>query len=89
MEPKGGFVVNIGAACMLHGYADPTFGLLHGDDTIGALLLDKQTKPDLFSGYPVTRSNVQLLTGNLPFYGWNLSLIKPRYSKEDNYACSV
>lgn len=60
--PKdGGFVVNIGAACGMGGYADPTWGLIQGDASIGALLLDGQGEAPLFSAYPLNRTNVNLL----------------------------
>jgi len=55
-----GFVVNIGAACGLHGYSDPTFGLLYMDTGIGGLLLDAMIKETFFNAYPLDRPGVTL-----------------------------
>jgi hypothetical protein len=60
ISPKNSFLVNIGAASENGGQYDPTYPLLTAiNSSVGALLIDPNTDPSLFSAYP-NRPNIHI-----------------------------
>ena len=92
------FLVNIGAASWEGGIYDPTFALLNAShSSFGALLIDPNPNPSLFSAYP-RRSNIRIVND----YIWSESIISDIFEKYkvakhftllkvdvDSYECSL
>ena len=92
------FLVNIGAASAGGGIYDPTFALLNvSNSSFGALLIDPNSNPSLFSAYP-RRSNIRIVND----YIWSESIISDIFEKYnvakhftllkldvDSYECSI
>ena len=92
------FLVNIGAASAAGGIYDPTFALLSASNSsFGALLIDPNSNPSLFSAYP-RRSNIRIVND----YIWSESIISDIFEKYnvakhftllkvdvDSYECSI
>ena len=71
LPPLIPFIVNIGAASAEGGIYDPTYPLLAApNSSFGALLIDPNSNPALFSAYP-KRSNVHILND----YIWSESIL--------------
>lgn len=98
MSPAEPFLVNIGAASLSGGRYDPAYPLLAmNTSTFGALLIDPNPNPSLYSAYPV-RPNVRITHD----YIWAESVVpdilqKYNVTKQftvfkldiDSYECSV
>ncbi|CAF0950938.1 unnamed protein product [Adineta ricciae] len=98
LAPRNPFLINIGAASNYGGRYDPTYPVLTStNSTFGALLIDPNPNPSLFSGYP-NRTNIRITHD----YVWTETIIPnifERYniSKQftilkvdiDSYECSV
>jgi hypothetical protein len=98
ISPKTPFLVNIGAASTAGGRYDPTYPLLTAANSLfGALLIDPNANPSLFSAYP-SRRNIQITHD----YIWSESIIQNIFQKYnisktftllkvdiDSYECSI
>lgn len=98
ISPHTSFLVNIGAASLEGGIYDPTYPLLAAiNSSFGALLIDPNPHPALFSAYP-KRNNIQIIHD----YIWSESIVanifqKYNITKEftilkvdiDSYECSL
>lgn len=97
INPTTKYMVNIGAASSGGGQYDPTYPVLVGNHSFGALLIDPNPDPKLFDAYPV-RNNIQIKHD----YIWPESIVKDvlekyRVEKQfgllkvdiDSYECSL